>query len=128
MKKILLVDDDISFKTSLKDCLELEGYDVCCADDGKQGLSLFKQENPNLVITDIIMPETDGLEFILLLKELSQQEIIKIIAISGGGRIAGKDYLATAKVLGANNTFEKPFDLDNLLVCIKQLLPVEQAT
>lgn len=122
MTKILLIDDDISFNEMLKQYLEYMGHEVVCAFDGKQGLSLFEQARPNLVITDIVMPDVDGMEFLFKTMDDITHFPCKVIAISGGGRIGGKEYLETAKALGVDDTFEKPFRMADLLKCIEKLL------
>lgn len=122
MKKILLIDDDNDFRNSLQDCLELEGYQIDTADDGQQGLKKFKQNPADLVITDIIMPQSNGIELICELRKKYPKATVKIIAMSGGGRIVGKEYLEFAGMLGADHIFEKPLALEQLLPCIKQLL------
>jgi len=121
MKKILIVDDDDDFNQSLKDLLEIEGYEIFCAVDGEQGLTMLKQKKPDLVITDMLMPKCSGTSFICQFTQSSQYKATKIIAISGGDQIAGTEYLKAAETLGVNNIFEKPLDLDRLLACIKQL-------
>jgi len=122
MKKILLVDDDEAFNESLKEYLEYKGFDVVCALDGKQGLTLLNQEAPDLVITDIIMPELEGIEFVSKIVESALTFAPKIIAISGGGRIGGKKYLRTAEAVGADYVFEKPLDIEALIDAIRNLL------
>ena len=122
MKKILLIDDDEDFNESLKEYLEYKKFTVVSAYDGKQGLSLIKQEHPDLIITDIVMPEVEGIELIGQMLEDSGARPPKIIAISGGGRMGGSDYLMLAKELGAHGTFEKPLDFNLLVETIDGLL------
>lgn len=121
MNKILLIDDDLDFHESLKDTLKYEGYNVVSALDGKQGLSLIAKELPDLIITDIIMPNIEGIE---LINTLTLQDNIttKIIAISGGGRLACEEYLETAKAFGADSVFEKPLDIELFLKTVHNLL------
>lgn len=102
--------------------LEDEGYEVLCAFDGKEGVSLFKQEEPDLVITDVIMPDVDGLGF--LMKTIDENRQCKVIAISGGGRIIGADEcLKMTKLMGVDDALEKPFGMDDLLASIRKLFP-----
>lgn len=117
----MLIDDDLDFHESLKDTLEYEGYSVKSAFDGKQGLSLIAKELPDLIITDIIMPNIEGIE---LINSLTLQDNIttKIIAVSGGGRLACEEYLETAKAFGANSVFEKPLDIGLFLETVHNLL------
>lgn len=121
MPKILVIEDDDQIRTLIRKMLENEtDYNVIEAADGNQGITQFKKHVPDLVITDIIMPDKEGIETIKdLRKEFSE---VKIIAISGGGRIGPYDYLDLAKRLGASEVFEKPFDLKELVAAVKKLL------
>ena len=122
MIKVLIVDDDFSFTMALRDNLEYEGYEVSCAFDGKQGMLLYEDRKPDLVITDIIMPEMDGLEFVSQLASAEGEFPCKLIAISGGGRIKGKEYLDVVKKLGVETVLEKTFMFADLLKDIVRLL------
>ena len=113
MMKILVVDDEIYIREGLKQLLELEGHETEIACDGKEALRMIDQQQPDLVITDIIMPERDGVEVICKAKEKYPK--LKIIAISGGGRISAHDYLKIAKQLGANSILTKPFSSNDLI-------------
>jgi YesN/AraC family two-component response regulator len=98
----------------------MEGFEVTTADDGQKGVKSFREHPADLVITDIIMPEKEGIECI---KELKRDFAdIKIIAISGGGRIGPFDYLDLAKKFGAKRVFKKPFDWPEMLDAIRELL------
>ena len=120
MKRILVIDDDDQVRQMLKQMLEREGYEVIDAADGKEGIRLYRNEPTDLIITDIIMPEKEGLETI---RELKQDfPDIKIIAISGGGRLDPGNYLEIARKWGVGRTFAKPFDRTELLEAIQQLL------
>jgi CheY-like chemotaxis protein len=120
--RILLIDDDDSFRTMLRLTLVHFGYIVIEARDGKEGLALFKEANADLVITDIVMPEKEGLE---VLMELRTRQVppVKIIAISGGARVNIADNLRMAKLLGAAKTLTKPFSNEALIAAINELLP-----
>jgi len=120
MAKILIIDDDNQFREMLHEMVKREGYIVFSALDGAEGMKIFKQEKPDLVITDIIMPEKEGLETILELKKNVPE--VKIIAISGGGRSHPGDYLLTAKYFGADKTLAKPFSKSELLNSIVEVL------
>ncbi len=122
MKKILLIDDDEDFNESLKEYLEYKKFEVVCAFDGKQGLSMIAQEQPDLIITDIVMPQVEGIEFLDKILSDGAMDPPKIIAISGGGRMGGRDYLFIAKEMGAHSTFEKPLDFNLLVETIDRLL------
>lgn len=121
MANILLIDDDDSFRASLRMALEHFGHQVTEARDGEEGLALYRDTGADLVITDILMPEKDGMEVLLALRK--QQSTAKILAISGGGRFAAaKNYLRTAKALGAAKILAKPFTTDSLQAAIDELL------
>lgn len=119
MKRVLIVDDDDQFRLMLRRILEKEGYDVIEAADGNQGISAFRQRKADLVITDIIMPEKEGVETIVALRQ--EFPSVKIIAVSGGGRNAPGDYLILANKLGAQVTMEKPLDRNRLLEQVREL-------
>jgi len=120
MTKILLIDDDSGFREMLHEMLEREGFTVFSVPDGAEGIKAFSSEKPDLVITDIIMPEKEGLETILELRKISPA--LKIIAISGGGRSQPGDYLRTAKYFGAFKTLAKPFSKDEILETIDEVM------
>ena len=111
--KILVIDDDHMVRYALSRILQRSGYDVVTASDGKRGMMLVREELPDVVITDIIMPEQEGIETISLLRHQYPQ--MKIIAISGGGRIRNVDFLEMARSLGADDVISKPFEADELL-------------
>jgi YesN/AraC family two-component response regulator len=90
------------------------------ASNGNEALNKINSVLPDLVITDIIMPEQDGIGTINQLKKISKD--IKIIAISGGGRMLSEDYLNIARMLGACYTFNKPFDNSELLAKVSELI------
>jgi CheY-like chemotaxis protein len=123
MARILLIDDDDSFRTMLGLTLKHFGHAVVEAPNGKEGLKLLPQANADLVITDIVMPEKDGIEVILELRK--KQPDLKIIAISGGARISAATHLQAAKYLGAAKILPKPFTNEALLAAISELLPGE---
>jgi DNA-binding response OmpR family regulator len=120
MAKIYVFDDEPSILLMIKKMLEKAGYEVDIALNGKEGMELFKKNVPDLLITDIIMPEKEGLETILELRNKFPE--LKIIAISGGGRISPSGYLPGAKLLGANMVFEKPLVQKEFLQAVSLLL------
>jgi len=120
MAKIYVFDDEPSILLMIRKMLEKAGYEVEIALNGKEGMELFKKNVPDLLITDIIMPEKEGLETIFELRRKYPE--LKIIAISGGGRISPGGYLPGAKLLGANIVFEKPLDQKEFLQAIASLL------
>ena len=120
MTRILVMDDDVLVLDMLYESLTREGYNVLRASNGEQGLKLFRQEPVDLIITDLFMPEKEGIETIIEIRQDFPD--VKIIAISGGGRIGTKDYLRMAKILGVQRTFTKPVARDQLLDAIKELI------
>lgn len=120
MKSILVIDDDDIVRTMLTAMLERENYRVITAINGAEALEKYHAEPTDLVITDIIMPEKEGIETILELKRSKPD--IKIIAVSGGGRVGPQDYLNVAKKFGAQYTFTKPFDRKSLIDAVKDLI------
>ncbi len=118
---ILVMDDDRQIRQTLKTFFERNKFRVLCAGDGEQGLRLFKEHKIDLVITDLFMPEKDGLEIILQLKK--EDPLIKIIAISGGAQRCNPDtFLVMASQLGADSIFEKPVDPYKLLITVENLI------
>jgi len=120
--KILVIDDDDQFRLMLRRLLEKEGYDVFEACNGKEGINSFRQLQTEIVITDIIMPEVEGVETILRLRK--EFPNVKIAAISGGGRNAPDGYLVMAKKLGAEFVMEKPIDRVEFLSKLNELTSV----
>src|SRR5664280_1948070 len=120
MAKILVLDDEPSILLMIKKMLEKAGHEVDTALNGKEGMLLFDKNKPDLVISDIIMPEKEGLETIFELRRMYPD--LKIIAISGGGRIGPDGYLPGAKLLGANMIFQKPLDQKEFVNAVAQLL------
>ncbi len=120
MAKILVIDDDEQVLDMLYESLTREGFDVLKASNGEQGLRIYRQEPVDLIITDILMPEKEGIETIIELRQDFPD--VKIIAMSGGGRIGTKDYLHLAKIFGVQRTFTKPVAREQLLDAIKELL------
>jgi CheY-like chemotaxis protein len=120
MAKILVFDDEPSILLMIKKMLEKAGHDVDVALNGREGLEMFEKNKPDLLITDIIMPEKEGLETIFELRR--KYPDLKIIAISGGGRIGPDGYLPGAKLLGANAAFSKPLVPREFLQTVANLL------
>lgn len=120
MARVLVIDDDDQIREMLRKSLELHGHEVLDAPNGKEGIELFNEKGADLVITDIIMPEKEGVETI---KELrNDAPDLKIIAISGGGNLDPRLYLRLAEGSGAIRTFVKPFSLKELLNTVRELL------
>lgn len=126
MQGILIVEDEKELREMLKISLSRRKFTVLEAENGKEAILHFKPSVTDLVVTDLIMPEEDGLKVIIKLREL--KPTIKIIAISGGGKAGPGSYLNFAKVLGADAVFSKPFSLNDLVARIEELLNNEQHT
>ena len=120
MPKILVIEDDKSFRNVLVQMLDKAGHEVEEAEDGNQALGICAQFQPDLVLTDIIMPDKEGLETIQ--DFLSYCPDMWIIAMSGGGKIGPNSYLPLAKKLGAKATLQKPFMRDELMSTIAEVL------
>jgi CheY-like chemotaxis protein len=120
MGRILIIDDDVQILNMLRQILEREGYEVVSAINGNEGIRLYREKPTDLIITDLIMPEKDGIETIMELRRDFPD--VKIIAISGGGRSHPGPYLNSAKELGAQYTFAKPVKRKELLKAVRELL------
>lgn len=120
MAKILVFDDEPSILLMIKKMLEKAGHEVDIALNGRDGMEQFERNRPDLVITDIIMPEKEGLETILELRK--RYPALKIIAISGGGRVGPDGYLPSAKLLGADMVFQKPLVQKEFMEAVALLL------
>ena len=120
MADILIIDDDAQLSAMLKQLFERKGYTVTTAPDGSRGIDLFHSEGARLIITDLIMPVKEGIETIAELVKESPD--VKIIAISGGGRLKPDSYLNLAETFGAIRTFTKPIDRQALLQAVSELL------
>ncbi len=118
--RVLVVDDEEQVRTIIRQILESSRYEVIEAPDGKVALWLFKEKPADLIITDLIMPEKEGLETIEELRK--DYPDVKIIAISGGGLGDKGHYLDMAKKIGADNTLAKPFQKEELLYAVKEAL------
>ena len=112
MATVLIIDDDTQFSLMLKSALEIKGYEVETAANGKEGKALYQNKKFDVIITDIIMPDVDGYEVILDLRRMGMSD--RTIAVSGGGRTAADDYLVTAQHFDVAATFNKPIDLQAL--------------
>lgn len=120
MKHILIVDDDVLMGKSLRRLLEHEGHSVSTAVSGSEALAVLHETAADLVITDIFMPGQDGIGAIMdICRDFPK---MKIIAMSGGGRLKNIDYLELARNVGAHRTFQKPFTNKELLAAIEELL------
>lgn len=120
MPRILIIDDDAGLRRILGQILARAGYAVAEAVDGCEGLKSFRKEPVDLVVCDLIMPDKEGLETISVLRK--EFPAVKIIAISGGARVTGYDFLPAASGLGANVALAKPFTREQILETVEQLI------
>ncbi len=120
MSRILVIDDDQMLRRALLVTLKKMGHEVREACDGRAGLQAYGIESFDLVITDLIMPDMEGVETIRALKKLRTD--LPIIAISGGGRGSPDNYLLIAKKFGANVVLAKPFDFAALSAAVTMLI------
>ncbi len=115
MATILVIDDQEPIRSLLRIALEGAGHEVLEASNGRLGLELYRERSADLIITDIVMPEMNGLEMML---ELTRNFLnVKVIAISGGLESEGP--LNVAKLLGARQTFQKPLGMGELLSAVR---------
>lgn len=117
--KVLIIDDDPLARYTLSKMLTGDGYDVVMAVDGESGFAAVVDENPAVVITDLIMPNKEGIETILRIRR--ERPDIRIIAISGGGRYGNADLLPLAQSVGADAVVAKPFEAGELLSPLRRL-------
>jgi CheY-like chemotaxis protein len=120
MTRILVIDDEESVRTVLRQMLEKEGYEIEDAENGAVGLKLLHDHLPALIITDLFMPEKEGIETMIEVRKHFPQ--VKIIAISGGGRMGKLDLLPMSESFGAQRTLVKPFERKELLETVKEVL------
>ena len=120
MKHILLVDDDDLSRGAVHKMLERSGYDVQSTGIGQEALAWYRREQADLVITDLIMPDTDGLEMIQELRRINPA--VRVLAISGGGRVDAEEYLSVARKFGAVEVLPKPFTAPELKLAVEAAL------
>ncbi len=121
MKRILIIDDDLIIRQILRDLLEPHNYHIVEASNGAEGLNLQLNNPFDLIVTDIVMPEKEGIETII---ELSREfPETKIIAISGQGKLYMGEYLEMAEKLGADAIFSKPIEPEVFVQKVKMLIP-----
>lgn len=126
MARILIIDDESQIRSMLRLMLERVGYEVIEAADGLEGIRQYRDNPADLIITDLIMPNKDGIGMIIDLKKEFPQ--VKIIAMSGGGVNRPEGYLDGAKKLGAARTLTKPIDRDEMLDAVKETLRADTAS
>ena len=120
MPSILIIDDNDELRDTLIVLLEDEGYTVIAAANGESGVGAFEQSRPDLVLTDVIMPESDGIEAIRRIRAIDPNA--RVVAMSGGS-LVGNDYqLRAAKAAGAIAALAKPFEVDELVQVVERCL------
>ena len=121
MARILIIDDEELVRMTLSQTLEPDGHAVFTASDGEKGIAEFREIQADVVITDILMPNKEGIETIMELRRIDPD--VKIIAISGGGRMQNSSFLDMAQQLGANAVLKKPFETqvlrDTVFACLE---------
>ena len=124
MALILVIDDDDNIRRMVRRILEAAGHETVEGTGGNQGTRLFAERKPDLVITDIVMPDKEGIETILDIRKIDSDA--KIIAVSGGGVDIGLNYLSVAGKLGATAVLAKPFRASELKDLVALVLSEEQ--
>lgn len=112
MATVLIIDDEKSFRDTLKAFFSGRGHDVIEAANGQRAVDLIETHEIDLVITDLMMPDRDGVEVIMDIRK--RQPEMPIIAVSGGGFMPAADLLGTVRHLGVKKTLQKPFELEEL--------------
>jgi DNA-binding response OmpR family regulator len=125
MAKILVIDDEPYIRAVIRLTLSQLGHAVVEAGNGAEGLNILRKSKFDLVITDIVMPEKEGLEVLMELQRA--KDPVGVIAISGGGRGSAMDYLHTATLLGAKQVLTKPFNTEVLLAAVNEVLADQNA-
>ena len=120
MARVLIIDDAEYVRQTLGQALEDDGHAVLMATNGREGLEVFGAERPDLVITDVLMPDMEGIETIRELRRIAPE--LKIVVISGGGRVNNVDYLELARKFGAAAALRKPFPLDEFCRVVNDCL------
>ena len=124
-RKILVIDDEQDICHLTKLLLERAGHEVECMTDSRAALRLLDEQMFDIVITDMLMPERDGLEVMADVRR--NHPGVKIIASSGGGRVSSNSYLQIARKSGAHALLPKPFTLKELLASIEAACPADPA-
>ena len=120
MPYILIIDDERPIRELLSEVFASAGFEVGTADTGTRGIRSIAERKPDIVVTDILMPDKEGLETILELRRTAPD--LPIIAMSGGSLRGHLDVLAMAKRFGAVRTYQKPFDPFELLAAVQDVL------
>jgi DNA-binding response OmpR family regulator len=121
MKRILIVEDNADLRSMLRLCLEADGFEVDVAANGQHALDVLSQRPADVVVTDLFMPDQDGIETILEVRK--RYPDVRIVAMSGWTSTEGSDYLRVAREIGALETLRKPFDPRQLSRLLRGLPP-----
>lgn len=116
--RVLLIDDEPMVRKIVRKMLERASHEVVDVENGRAGLDQLERAPFDLIVTDIIMPDVEGIEVLMTVRE--RHPSIAVVAMSGGGRMGNVDFLEVARKLGAAATLEKPFTQDALLKAIDQ--------
>ena len=120
MKRVLVVDDEAYMREMIDDMLSDE-YEIQQAENGVEALSLLESDEYDLVITDLVMPEMNGIDLLMNIDKKTPGQ--KVVAISGGGGLNGRfDYLPVAKLIGACTVIRKPFEVMELRKAVEEIL------
>lgn len=120
MARVLVIDDELKLRQAVRHMLETASHEVQEAENGRAGLQALQAHRPQIVITDIVMPQKEGLETIMEIRRIAPE--VAIIAISGGGRTGNLDFLNLARKFGACATLAKPFRMADLLKAVDDAL------
>lgn len=120
MADIIIIDDEPALRTTMRKILERSDHTIREAGDGEEGLRLFRERSADLVITDIFMPEKEGMETIQELREETAD--VKILAVSGGATMGPSGPLGDAELFGADGSLAKPFTVDELQEKVAEVL------
>jgi DNA-binding NtrC family response regulator len=123
--RVLVVDDDAGIRNFLRMLLELEGYVVATVSNGNEALEVQRQDPAAVVVTDIFMPEGEGMETIVQLR--AEFPLVRIIVMSGAGAYRGADYLQLARELGAAKALKKPFAPQELIDAMREVAGTQPA-
>ncbi len=121
MANILVVDDEEPIRSLVKQILLKDGHDIMEAENGQVACDMFGDADIDLIVTDLVMPEKNGIEMIMEIKR--SQPKVKVIAISGGIGFSGQiDLLSVANLLGAKHIIKKPFGVDDVRDAVNDML------
>lgn len=126
MAVVLIVDDDPDIRELWALVLGEAGFVVRAAPSGVEGIEIAESEHIDVVVTDILMPNKDGIETLLEIKSINPN--VKVLVVSGGGSALRKSFLDVADKLGADATLPKPVDIDRLCAVVEQLAAAAKAS